>query len=161
MRIEPPVSVPRATPQAPAPTRAAEPPLEPPAVRPGPKGLRASGTPGCTAPAAYSSSDVAAKTSAPASRRAATTAESLGAGAAPMSCGLPFPRGCPAYRRLGQYLPGDRQHQRPPPWVLQGAGDRQAGHRPGVQHGPVRLLAPQKPHDVAGGLGVGQRPCQL
>ncbi len=66
-----------------------------------------------------------------------------------------------ADRRLGQYLPGGRQHQRPPPRIRQRVSDRQIGHRPGVQHGPVCLLAPQKAHDVAGGLGVGQRLRQL
>ncbi len=285
MRIDPPVSVPSATGQAPAPTRAADPPLEPPAVLPGSKGLRASGTCGWTAPAAYSSRDVAANTSAPAWRSAVTTLASSAAGAAPMSWGFPLPRGCPAMsimsftatgtpcsgppgrragagnrrdhrvqrlakaqrplvggqqfevgdlagplapldradqfprvagqraaqvaqqvvdlglaladhqvavdaavrlgalpvegdqagqralkvagveaveslgpdRRLGEHLSRDRQHQRPPSRILQGVGDRQVGHRPGVQHRPVSLLAPQKAHDVAGGLRVGQR----
>ena len=75
--------------------------------------------------------------------------------------GIEAVEGLRAHRRLGQHLPGDREHQRPPPRVLQGVGDRQIRHRPGVQHGPVGLLAPEEAQDVAGRLRVGQRRGQL
>ena len=50
MRIEPPVSVPTAAWQSPAATAAAEPPLEPPAVRAVSHGLLVCPTLGLTAP---------------------------------------------------------------------------------------------------------------
>ncbi len=96
MRIEPPVSVPSAAGQTPAPTSAADPPLDPPAVRSGRTGLRASGRSGCGAPAAYSSRDARANTSAPAARSVAITGASAAAVGPAMSIGLPLPRGLPA-----------------------------------------------------------------
>jgi hypothetical protein len=96
MRIDPPVSVPSAAGHTPAATSAADPPLDPPAVRSGRTGFLASGRSGWGAPAAYSSNEASAKTSAPAARSAATTGASEAAGAPAMSCGLPLPRGLPA-----------------------------------------------------------------
>ena len=95
-RIEPPVSVPRAAGQTPAATSAAEPPLEPLAVRVGSTGLRASGRSGCGAPAAYSSREDSAKTSAPAARSRVTTRASRAAAGPAIATGLPLPRGDPA-----------------------------------------------------------------
>src|SRR5258706_6902720 len=96
MRMDPPVSVPRAATQAPAPTRAAEPPLEPPAVNAASTGLRASGRSGWGAPAAYSSRLVVAKTSAAPARSRTTAGASAGARGPGQSPGLPVAPGPPA-----------------------------------------------------------------
>ena len=95
IRIEPPVSVPSASAQAPAATSAAEPPEDPPEVRAGSRGLRVSPTCGCAKPAAYSRHWLVAKTSAPAARSRATTAASDLAGSG-LLAGLPHRVGTPA-----------------------------------------------------------------
>src|SRR5437762_6677613 len=80
MRIEPPVSVPRAWSHTPAATSAAEPDDEPPDVRPGLWGLNVMPYVGFTLPAAYSSRLVLQKRSAPAARSLLTTSASPRAG---------------------------------------------------------------------------------
>src|ERR1700683_1021602 len=81
IRIEPPVSVPRARSQTPAATRAADPPDDPPEVRETSRGLRVSPPSGFANPAAYSRHWEVANTSAPAARSRRTTSASLAAGA--------------------------------------------------------------------------------
>src|ERR1700744_3300588 len=95
IRIEPPVSVPRASSHTPAATSAAEPPEEPPEVRDGSRGLRVSPISGCANPAAYSRHGVVANTSAPAARSRCTTVASAVAGAGSLA-GLAHRVGRPA-----------------------------------------------------------------
>src|ERR1700758_1273636 len=84
-----------ARPQTPAPTRAAEPPDEPPEVRDGSRGLRVSPMSGCAKPAANSRHCVVANTSAPAARNLLTTQASAAAVAGSLA-GLPHRVGSPA-----------------------------------------------------------------
>ena len=60
-------------------------------------------------------------------------------------------------RRLREDLPRDGDHDRPVARVLEVLGDGQVGHRPGPQHRPVGLLAPQVAEHVVGRLRVRQR----
>ena len=80
MRIEPPVSVPSAKSQTPAATSAAEPLLDPPAVRLSSRGLKVIPYAALTLPAAYSSRFVLHRSSAPAARSRETTVASRSAG---------------------------------------------------------------------------------
>ena len=73
IRTEPPQSVPIASSHTPAPTSAAEPPLEPPEVRSGSRGFRVMPNAGATLPAECSSRLVLQNSSAEAARNRATT----------------------------------------------------------------------------------------
>src|SRR3954452_21944570 len=80
IRIDPPVSVPRAWSHTPAPTRAADPDDDPPDVLPWFSGWSVMPYVGLTLPAAYSSRLVLQKSSAPAARSRPTTSASASAG---------------------------------------------------------------------------------